>query len=295
MRQLIKDEINLYIDESGRPHIGDPKYRFFLIAAVAMTKEQNTLANLLFSKWRNRFISDDHKYRAFHAVDFFEEYKNGYRRKNMVFTKSFSSAIDALIEIFKYIEIEAKCFYIDRQKLRTLMHIKAPPALLINEVDNRPHSYEYKKIQKEYRDHIKKQTTKEFEPQTLSLHAAFSYHAHLINKSHSKQGAINFESLSSQDSRLVEIFHKYNNPDYIEGKQITCINYHTKASLDSGIEIADLVSYVSFQSLRNKYHLKKELSDIPEDRIGYIIRLRKMMRDSLGIELVDVTEEYKKS
>ena len=68
---------NLYLDESGRYFIGDPDYRFFLITAVILNPDETELANLLFAKWRDKYLINPDK--SIHAADFFEN------RKGLIF------------------------------------------------------------------------------------------------------------------------------------------------------------------------------------------------------------------
>ena len=61
--------------------------------------------------------------------------------------------------------------------------------------------------------------------------------------------------------------------------------------------MADLISYVSYQTLRFSHKLKNELKDVPVDRYDIIKEIRSEFRDK-DIELIDISEDkfkYKKS
>jgi hypothetical protein len=85
--------------------------------------------------------------------------------------------------------------------------------------------------------------------------------------------------------------------DYYD--RVIGLNFLTKNSLNGGIELADLISYVSFQSLRFKYNRTVETEGFSDETKQILKKTRLMMRKKLKIEIVEVTNislpKYKKS
>ena len=75
---------------------------------------------------------------------------------------------------------------------------------------------------------------------------------------------------------LVSNYHRLKgkvNTNYED--KIIGLNFHTKNSLDGGIELADLVSYVSCQTLRFKSRLVNEYKNIDPEVIKVLRELRR--------------------
>lgn len=131
----------------------------------------------------------------------------------------------------------------------------------------------------------------------LPLFEAFKYHNQELEKEEKTdnfkrkyKGFINFESLSGVDVKPIAYFHKFKgkiSADYQH--RVVGVNFPTKNSLDGGIEIADIISYVSCQSLRFTHKLHSEAKNISEFRKNQLKRMRRKMRIDWKIEMVDVT------
>ncbi len=163
---------------------------------------------------------------------------------------------------------------------------------------NRKEKQEYNKKRKIFEAYLNKaHEGNKDKPYILPLLESFKYHAQILEKEEKKdsfkrkfKGIINFESLSGADIKPIKYFHKYKDKVSIDyTHRVVSINFPTKNSLDGGIEIADLISYVSCQTLRFSHKLYAEIAKISENRKKLLKRMRDVMRNEFKIDLVDVT------
>lgn len=286
--------LNLYIDESGSSAIYEPRYKFFLISAIVLSPEEEDLTSLLFQKWRNKYLTSPNK--CFHATDFFENYIAGYTRNQLRFTRNFNKAVDELSDMLDYLDIKGEVYFVDMQALRKKLRLNEPHAYK-NIFSNTEEQKIYRENQEAYKSTVLKTIGKKkiFLPLALTLKNAFSFHFGKINIAqvdNPNKGYIHFESLSGADRLLIEQYHKLRDkvsPSY-KGK-IIGINFHTKNSLDGGIELADLISYISFQTLRFKHRRVNEYKNLAIRSIIQVKRLRKSIREKAKIKVVDVTND----
>ena len=277
---------DLYIDESGYYYIGQSKYKFFLVTAVLITPDQRELASLLMQKWRNKHLTNP--YRCFHTTDFFENRNTSLQsaKPELSITRNFNNAIKELLEFLSYIEFESTVYYVDIPTIRNRLKIDNPPQ------DGNG--------KKEYSNHLKESFEElRFAPLDMGIKNAFDFnYKYLINDSKSvKNGYINIESHHQSDIRLIKSFHRYISiyPKY--DTNILGLRLHNKKSLDAGIEIADLISYSSCQTLRFSHRLTDELKDIPKVRYKILKQIRSELR-ARNIKLYDISGDsfkYKKN
>lgn len=288
--------LDLYIDESGGASIGEPRYKFFLISAVLLTSEEKVLADLLFSKWRSKYLKDPSK--CLHAADFFEDFAPQYAKNEVQMARNFRRSIDELIELLNLINFQAEVYYVNLHKLRKILFLNEPPAYQ-SEFEKTSDKRRYASQRREYEKIITDTVgeKKKFLPLSLTLKNAFTYHDLKIDEMREKlldktliKGYLNFESLSGSDTMLISNFHKLKSKisTAYEAK-IVGLNFHTKSSLGGGIELADLISYISFQTLRSSNHLKSELENISTESLNHIKRIRNFMRKKKMISLKDIT------
>lgn len=288
-------QLDLYIDESGSSAITEPRYKFFLISAVTLFPNDQELISLLFQKWRSKYLTNPN--RCFHATDFFEKYIPKYKKKELKFARNFNKAVYDLVEILKYPKFKAEVYYVDIIALRNKFLLVEPPAFQAeSSFKNAIEAKKYRESQIAYRGHMLKTIGHKniFKPLALTLKKAFIFHSNQISSiSNIEKGYINFESLSGSDAMLVKQYHRLKDKvgeDY--GKKIVGINFHTKSSLDGGIELADLISYVSFQTLRFKFRRNNEYgTDLNPETIKSIKILRTSLRQDYEIKLVNVTND----
>ncbi len=279
---IIQDpRLDLYIDESGLSYVGQSKFRYFLITAVIIDPKQRTLANLLMQKWRDKYLLNP--YKCLHAFDFFES-KNPKAshiiKTELSISRNFNNAVEELMEFLSYITFKSISFYVDLPKVRSRLHIDEPPAY--------SSAGDYKLKKKEFSRKLKKSLSgKIFIPLDLTIKRALNYHLSVL-KEEDAIGYVNAESNRTTDLRLVGIYNTYIDIDSDYGKKVLGIRLHNKKSLDAGIEIADLISYISFQTLRFSKKLNAELADVPKNRFKVIQKVRTELRN-LGVDLEEVT------
>jgi hypothetical protein len=287
---------DLYLDESGYNYIGQSKYRFFLLSATVIESSDKELANLLFMKWRAKHLRNANK--CFHASQFFEDRKGEiFKKSELSITRNFNNSVKELMELISYIKFSSKVFYVDLPELRKKLKLPDPPTESNYLEQNRKKDYSRQK--KKYSAVIKETLgeDKRYLPLVLALHRCFDYHNNLL--SNIDKGYINMESQSNSDVKFIKIFHSYKDKDKDKkyDKRIVGLNLHTKSSLDSGIELSDLITYIACQTLRSRFRLKNELKHIADNRMLIIKHIRYILR-SAGVSIIDVTSDpirYKKS
>lgn len=284
---------NLFVDESGAYYLGEPRYRFFLMASIILKDDERNLASLLFKKWREKYQINHNK--SFHAADFFEGYQLNNKPQLSIF-KNFIKAADDLLKILENIEFQASVFYVDLIKLRTKYNIPSPPQKpkMINASDHLKYAAEKKRYKQKLKMSFGLLVNK---PIYLVSSAIFKNHRDhlLIDKENPFCGYIHFESQADSDPILIDALHKFFHSEdghhYKYGETIIGINFHTKGSLEAGVELADLIAYISTQSLRFKYKRKLELSilsNLSKKKIDIIKKMRRIMCNKHKVGHIEV-------
>lgn len=294
--------IDLYVDESGTFSLTEARYRFFILAGIILTPDQKELADLLLGKWRKRYLTNPDS--AFHMTDFFENYVKNYKKPELKMQKHFKKAVEELIDVLRYIEFQAIVYYVDLKRLRKKLSLTEPPSFK-NVFKNKEEKRLYKETIRAFKKKIEENRIDHLLPLALTQIALFKWHDSILKKNEDKdvfkrnsKAYINFESLSGSDVESVDNYHRYK--EKIDGynEKIIGLHFHTKNSIDGGLELADIIAYVSCQALRLKLS-RQELGRLSEDKhlIGELRKLRKTLRDKYDVDILDVTdsEEYKKS
>jgi hypothetical protein len=276
---------SIYIDESGYSDILSPRYRFFIMTGVVINDEDVLFAKKLLDHWKLKHSLSQEP--GFHAYDLFESNENNANqlRTNRIFSK----AIDQLIDILKMIDFKAYCSIIDLKMLRESFHVQEPPSK-----SNFNSKFDYKRERKKYTESFSLQhgNIKRHLPLKVSLSYLLECHKKELdvkNESNESNGSyINFESLSTNDAKIIEIFHRLQSTGVDEyaqyGREIQGIQFHTKSSLSSGIEIADLISYSVTQSLRGKYKLAVELKTVPKRSLIEVRKIKSALNPYIEFE-----------
>lgn len=286
--------LDLYLDESGYNYIGQAKYRFFLLSATIINNKDKELANFLFMKWRQKHLRDP--LRCFHASEFFEDRAGKvFKRKELAIPRNFNNSVKELIELISYINFTSTVYYVDLPKLRSKLKLAEPPSEPA--LNNLQSKKEYSRLKNTYSLKIKDSLgeDKRYLPLSLTLNRSFDFHNNTLKPE--EKGYLNIESQSNSDVKFIKIFHSFKDriPNKVYDKKIVGINLHTKSSLDAGIELSDLITYIACQTLRFKFRLNDELKDIPNTRILIIKNVRSFLREK-NVEIINVTEDkYKKS
>jgi len=292
-----KGRCDLFIDESGSAYIGEPRYRFYVAAGIFIEPHERDLGNMLFKLWRRKYWKDEN--RPFHSFDFFEDYRkpadHRLTKQNLLINSHFFKATDELIEILSNVKFQACVYYVDLPLLRQRYHIPLFP------------EKRTRHQKKQYWLDIAKQTSgNPYLPINSTLKNIFVTHEQILSQKKCS-GFINFESLAEQDTEALSYFHYHQNKlkkeydiqkskglnpknrNYLYGQHILGINLLTKNSLDCGIELAALIAYVTFQTLRGKY-IKPELKELRKYRLLLIRSIQRTLRDKLNVRYHSSTD-----
>lgn len=279
---------SLYIDESGDSDLLSPRYRFFLMTGIVMSDDEVVFAERLLKKWKKKHsLSLD---LGFHAYDLFESNENNALQLRT--HRIFNTAVKQLIDIVGMIEYEAYCAVIDLKLVRESMNLQEPPIKV-----NFSTKSEYKKAKKDYDESFAKShgDKKRNLPLEFALdYLLKEYKSHLNTEKSTNGNSINFESLSANDAKIIQIFHQLQSSGNLTtqyGKDIHGIKFHTKSSWTSAIEIADLISYSVTQSYRSKHHLKSELLTVPKRSLLAVRTIKKSINPKTKFHLFKETKK----
>lgn len=284
---------NLYIDESGFYYIGESRYRFFILSAVIISPDQKSLVDLLFSNFRNKYLMKPGK--CFHAADFFEDHAPNYKKRELKMPRTMHKAVEDLMDIMSHVKFDALSSYCDIPRIRKRLMIKEPPVK--RPLMTQTEIVQYKIDKNRYRQNIEQTIgNKRNCPLTMTINKSLQFHSaklviHEENEIYHRpvKGYINFESQKESDSIIIDNFHKYQDMHYTYGDNLIGINLHTKGSLDGGIQLADLISYITCQSLRSKYNLDKEML-LNVAMLKYVRDIRKEMSEKYQVKMFNVSE-----
>lgn len=284
---------NLYIDESGFYYIGESRYRFFILSAVLITPDQKALSDLLFAQFRNKYLINPNK--CFHAAEFFEDHNPKYKKHYFKNPAYMRKAVNDLKDLITHLNFDSISAYCDIPRVRRRLSINDPHKKKI--VMSTAEKTQYKLDKRVYKEAIVNAIgEKRNLPLTMTLYRLLHFHSDKLTfyESHDKykrkvESYINFESQKESDSLIIDNFHRYQDRNYTYGDNLIGVNLHTKGSLDGGIQLADLISYVSCQILRSKHSLKNEIS-LNSSVLSYIRELRLLLREMYRVDLINISE-----
>lgn len=282
----MKDSANLYIDESGVGNISYLTYKYFIMSSVTMTKSEEEKASSFFTYWKWKYTINPST--SFHSTDFFENhvYKRGkkkgkliaYRKKNLNKFDKFKVAVEELLKLVTYLKFKSNVYYVDLNKVLKILGLNRKFSPVIKDIINREYGHEillpiFTVSKFLYKDHEKS----------------------LVNK-RIKQGFVYYESQKENDIEIVRSFHEHlqkisqTSKTYIYGKNVLGLNFFNKASLCSGLEIADLIAYSTNQVLRSK-RAKSELASFDKQRLSLLLKMFERIKKHFKIKIYDVTND----
>lgn len=265
--------LNLYIDESGRATLKDVSHDFFVMTGIILSPKDKELADKLFEIWRGKYLKNPHK--AFHAVEFFGM-SSKYISSICNMGPMFNNAVILLKSIIDLLSIKQDYVCVVFVNKKTVIEIAQQkfgddwknsrlPIDFINDI-----TFKY----------------------LLKFHREKSTPSKIL-------GQVVYESNEALDEKILETFNKTKNPSSYNSPGIS---FFTKDSIDSGLAVADIISYISLQNLE-KHWLKikgldcensddKETKKVCAKSKG-ISTLRNMMTDRIKIQKseIDLTEE----
>lgn len=229
MPSMKKPAYYMFIDESGDASLNHAG-QHFILAAVIIKHEDLQIIEGYLRLLKRKFFADDHK--ILHATDLFERPYQKYRqlRRPRNVTGPFIQRLHDILDIIPY----SSCvYYVDKNTLRA------------------HHSYKPVKG--------KKSATLNLDlPYELAATSAILDFTNFLKSKHSK-GEIVIESRLHKDSKFVEYFDNTRksrfpggnpNPRFNDVKDsIPSLLIFNKYSGNSGLEIADLVAYITYRKL----------------------------------------------
>lgn len=283
MRQGTED---IYIDESGSGAVYEPPphyYQFFNMSGVVISDDNERKLSSEIRKWKKSYLKNSNS--ILHTVDYFEDFKEesstNYIYKKQILQNSikFFKATSELLAIFRSIKFKSKVYYIDLFELRKALGFDK----LIPPKEN--------KLKLEIINNYKGQY---LQPISTIIRHLFIYHDSLISEG-KRPGYICFESQREFDVNTVKTFHQVSHGQGLIGNKIRYgqhilgLNFYTKASLCSALELSDFISYCSTQFLRNEIN-SKELTILP-DRLSVLLEAYKSLKREYHIILRNVTDD----
>jgi hypothetical protein len=219
----------MFIDESGDASLNHSGQHFILATVIIKQQDFQIIEGYL-RLLKRKFFDDDHK--IIHATDLFERPYQKYRKlcRPRSVTGPFIQRLHDILETIPY---NSCVYYVDKNKLRT--------------------HYGYKPAKG------KKTGTINLDlPYELTATDAILDFTEFLKNKHSK-GEIVIESRLHKDSNFVRYFDNTRKPTFPGGspnplfndvrKSIPSLFISNKESGNSGLEIADMVAYITYRSL----------------------------------------------
>lgn len=228
----------LYLDESGIANLIDVSQRYFLITGLIIDEIEDRALSGYFSFLKRRhFFKDD---KSLHAYDLFE----GSERLNESKSKKLTLSLSEFINItpFKVIVVS-----VEKSSLKSYLNIKSND---------------------EFEGDEKKRRDRELPYEILSSYI-FLWFSNYAKKQNARC-AIVAESRMGADHTLLRTYVRCQQKDTFKDKNlvrscgnmrrnISSIRFESKSGVRSGLELADIISYVSFLKL-NKRLAKREFT-----------------------------------
>lgn len=232
-----KSKSTLFLDESGKATLTDPKYDVFLLTGIILDDEEVNNIESYFSYIKRRFDLNENE--PFHSYDIFE----GPKRNSLDRNKKLASLIADFIET---IPAEITICVVDKPGVKQGLGVTS--------------DQQFKGENK-----LKKNEVKE-SPYKIAASTLFHRFAKHLNNQN-RTGMIITDSRRGADAQLLktlELCKLESGPLKEESTglvkdHVSAICFAEKNYLSGGIEIADLISYTLFFELRNMRDTGKKL------------------------------------
>lgn len=224
----------LYVDESGISDLTDKMYSNFLLTGLALDHEEDLEMSGYFNFLKRRYHLDQS--RSFHAYHLFED-----RSCDVYLSDAKAKRIsESLAEFINISPIRVCVHSLEKSRLKSFLNIQSDD--------------DFKGSEKQRRD-------KELPYELLSGHI-FHWFADLT-KYKNARGEIVAESRKSSDYTLLSTYLRCKNPDAFTtnlikkscqkmNTVISSIRFESKIGIRPGLEVADLISYVSYLHLNRR-------------------------------------------
>ena len=225
---------SLYLDESGIADLTNTSYKNFLLTGLVMKHDEDRELSGYFNFLKRRHHLDQEK--SFHAYDLFE---NKYSSKYLSEDKAKRLCL-SLSEFIKIIPIKIKVVSVDKNLLKSFLRIKTSDDLKGSE---------------------EKRRDKEIPYEILSAEL-FLWFSNFVKKERGRGGII-AESRKNADYTLLRTYLKCHEPNSFRqkslkkscenmGRHISSIRFESKIGVWPGLELADIISYISFLKLNKR-------------------------------------------
>ncbi len=235
----------MYVDESGGHGLTDTRSDSFLLAGLVMENYEDSDISAYFEFLKRKHGIQEGQH--FHSVDLFEARGSDVYLK----PKKARAIVGSLAEFIKTVPVEMKVLSLTKKNLKEVLGI------------NR--SLDKGALSKKLRDGgALGSEIRDIAYDILASDLFLWFSSHSLWKAGSKGGII-AESRKESDHALMTAFLQCKEPDSYKSnekmirkrvdkmsKRVTSIKFENKTGECSGLEIADLVSYVSFLALRRQ-------------------------------------------
>lgn len=235
----MNNNVNLFIDESGKPDLLDKKYKNFILTGITIPNTELEIASGYFSFIKRKYNLPDNI--PFHTYDLLENPSSESRLTENQTTMFVRSMVEFL-ELIPF-----NIFIIRTDKNIFIRKYRIKEEMLKGSQEN-----------KERNGII----------YLLSALTMFEKFAQDLEKE-DKYGMIHADSRKYLDNQLIKAFidikepmFKGKNPNSsaLAAKRLCSIEFSNKTALSSGLELADFISFVAFSRLEGrltKLHLQK--------------------------------------
>ena len=221
----------MYLDESGIADLTDKQYPDFLLTGLVLDHDEDSEVSAYFNFIKRKYRLDGE--RSFHAYDLFENKTSKFYLPDTRAKK----LCESLSELINIAPLSISITSLNKAELRNFLNIQGDD--------------DFKGSEQKKRD-------KELAYEVLSTHLFFWFGS-LTKKEHAR-GALVAESRRNADHTLLRTYLRCKEPDTFQlgvlkkscndlRGSITSIRFENKIGVWPGLELADLISYVSFLKL----------------------------------------------
>lgn len=267
--KIERQKFNTYIDESGIASLTDLTCDKFILTGVIIDDKEDVQLSAYFNFIKRKYkIPEDN---SFHTYDLFENKKYEFYLKNNDALK----LAESLAEFIKISPIRSLCLFLNKNDLRNFLGIK----------DN---SY----FKGEGSSNRKRDKDIGYEMLATKI---FLWFGKCLNQNNGASGKIIVESRQNLDYAVLKSYllckqsnrfktKRLNKASSSFGKNVSAVNFESKIGLCGGLEIADLISYISSLSI------KKQISSNEKRGIPILWDAIKEILEKNKIQTVELSE-----
>lgn len=232
----------LYIDESGSGNLADDSQNLIITGVIVEDNADSEISGY-FSYLKKIYKLPEGS--SFHSYDLFENNKSGF----FLPVQKAKKLVDSLTEFIKIIPITGSIHYLDKKDLRNFLGMS----------DNKKEYFSGSEEAKRWKD---------IPYEILASKIFFWFSKYVNNIDKMARGAVVAESRREADHALLRAYLRCKTPSQLNSinlkkcsdkmqKQISSIRFEEKTGFWPGLEIADLFSYVAYQSITGEIRSKR--------------------------------------